>query len=152
MEVITNNYQKDIFPLIHQCDHCGSTLKIDSEDVKYGYLGCGYVVCGACGNKTYLGNEGISVDIDENNINFPDHYYHFSVNTGAIELSNGEIRSYIKDGVKYFQLNPDSFCYVTGSGDTKIFMLNYREDEELSITVCKDFYECEIPFSNWIGI
>ena len=35
MEVITNNYQKDIFPLIHKCECCGSTLKIDSEDVKF---------------------------------------------------------------------------------------------------------------------
>ena len=151
MEIINNNYKKNKeieirFPRHHTCENCESVLLIYKEDVKHGFLGQAYVDCPACGKKSYLDIEGLDVDVTIDNLIFPDYFYHFGTDDSH-KLSNEEIKRYIKDGIKFFRENPDNFCYMTGSGDTAVFILNYPGDENYSITVCKGYYETEIKYT-----
>ena len=150
MKVITNNRKEEMFPFQHTCENCNSLLEVESEtDIIYGYLGMPYVKCPVCGKRTCVSDDcDLSEDVTKYSVRFPDHFYHFSKDSGAVELSTEEIREYINDAIMFFREHPNYFCYTTGTGDTKIFVLNYSGNQEFEITVCKDFYETYIDFDN----
>ena len=60
MRVIENSRKKDIkvkFPIEHKCEHCGSVLEVERDDIEEGYLGQAYVICPICHQEAYLGIE-----------------------------------------------------------------------------------------------
>jgi len=134
------------YPLKHECKNCGSVLIVDENDVKWGYLGQAYVDCPVCHRKSYLEIDGLDEDITVDNLVFPDHFWYFG-DKDAKELTSDEIKECIKEAIEFFRKNPDNFCYMTGSGDTAVFVLNYPGDENYSITVCKGYYETEIAYT-----
>ena len=149
MKVLKNSSNVKVihYPIRHECECCASTLLVDEDDVKEGYLGMAYVVCPVCQKKTYLEIETLDKKVTIDNLKFPDNFY-YTGGEGSKELSIDEIRRYIKDAINFFRNNPDNFCYMTGSGDTAIFVLNYSGDENYEITLCKGYYSTEIEYED----
>ena len=106
-----------------------------------------YVICPVCQKKSYLEIEALDKKITVDNLKFPDNFYHFG-GEDCKELTNDDIRKYIKDAIKFFRENPDNFCYMTGSGDTAIFVLNCSGDENYEVTLCKGYYSTEIEYED----
>lgn len=150
MEIIYNakdmyNPNKITYPIIHKCECCGSELSVGKEDIKEGYLGMAYVDCPACHQRSYLEIEELDRFVSVDDLKFPNHFYQFS-GKDAKELTSDEIKEYIKRAIEFFRDNPDNFCYVGGTGDTEIMVLNYPGDAQYVITVCKGYYQTELDY------
>lgn len=136
-----------------KCTNCESLLEIEEDDICYGYLGMAYIRCPLCHEKTFISDydakigEELDEKINVDTIRFPDHFYHFGGDK-TVEVTNDEIRNWIKDGVEFFRKNPEAFCFNTGTGDTNVFVLNYCGDEEYNVVVAKNYYESSIPFDD----
>ena len=149
MKVIKTIKQQNInyeFPKRIECEHCGSTLEIEREDIHIGYLGEAYVQCPVCNQETCIYSDTIKETITPETIKFPDHFYHFGVQKGAVEIENGEIEIYIKKCVQTLREHPEHFVAYTGRGDTMVFVWGLPGDGEYWVVVAKGYYDGTIPF------
>ena len=85
-------------------------------------------------------DEGI--DLNKDNLQFPIHYYSFE---NGKEVNDEEINKWVKQGIEYLEEHIDEYLWFTGTGDSKVFVQKFDGDNEYSITVCKNYYEIEIP-------
>ena len=72
------------------CDGCQSELEYDESDLVMGEYGCMYVDCPICGEHNMLVDNEKSITLTVDNIEFPVHFHHVSVETGAKERCNTE--------------------------------------------------------------
>lgn len=133
------------YPKEDSCEHCGSIFEYDAEDVEYGEFGCGYTTCPCCGKKTFLDDEEIELTID--NLKYPIHFYHTSLEDGAVDVSDVEIKKYIKIGIEYLHNNKDEFAWMTEIGTMFLSIYRFNDEREFSIIVSKDYYETDIHYS-----
>ena len=51
----------------------------------------------------------------------------------------------LRQQIEYLEEHIDEYLWFTGTGDSKVFVQKFDGDNEYSITVCKNYYEVEIP-------
>jgi hypothetical protein len=128
-----------IFPFRTECEYCNTELELDESDAHIGSYGLYDYVCPCCKMKNEL-DDGINLNKD--NLQFPIHYYSFK---DGKNISDEEIDKWVKQGIKYLEEHTDEYSWSVGTGDSKVFVQKFDEDNEYSITVCKGYYEVEIP-------
>ena len=131
------------------CDSCGSELEYDESDLYIGEYGCVLVKCPVCGESVILDGNEHEITLNMNNIEFPNHFYHLSTDTGAVDACNTErIRGYIKDGIEFLRQHPDEFYWNISTGNLCMYVHRYEGDGEYCIVLTKDYYEVSIPFED----
>ena len=154
MQIINNNLNaanKDnyIEPYPRQlfCAKCGSELAYDESDLRMGAYGCVYIDCPVCKYDNMLEDNEHSIILTAKNIEFPTHFHHISVKTGAKDICNTEaIRKEFKKAIDYFRRNKEAEHWDNWSGNLFIMVDKYSEDESYEIIISKDFYNMAIPF------
>ena len=156
MKVLKNNYSTNTekenetnpFPRKLVCEGCGSELEYEKSDIEFGAYGCGYLACPLCkyNNELYEEDEGLTLTV--NNIEFPVHFYHTSLDTGAVDISNEEIKKYIQRGIDYFRKNKNEYSWCVQSGTMHLAMWRMDGEEAYDVVVSKDYYSSFIPFEN----
>ena len=154
MKVLKNNYigvtpeeiEVNPFPKGLLCDGCGSELEYEKSDIEFGAYGCGSIKCPLCeyNNELWTKDECLSLTID--NVEFPTHFHHTSIETGAVDISNEEIKKYIQKAINFFRNNKDEFSWFTETGTLHIAVWRMDGDESYEVVVSKDHYATSIPF------
>ena len=152
MKVIKNNYkntknvQKDIFPLLIECENCESEFEIEKEDIYVGALGSYHIECPCCGHEIMLDKPDPLI-ITKDNLKFPTHFFHTEKSLRNVkEVLPNEIIKEIKRGIEWFRENKDEDNWYTSYGDAFVNVYRYAGDEDYYVLVSKDFYETYIPF------
>lgn len=150
MKIIKNNYNNSKSTLtlftkqIVECEECGSQIEVEVDDLEIGQYGLKYVKCPCCGKKTFNDEFGdITLNID--NLNFPQHYSNFSIEDGAIDVSDEEINSMVKECISHFTNDENDTYRFIETGNVFIMVYRWSLDEEYQIIVCKNFHETYIP-------
>ena len=128
-----------IFPFRTECEYCNTELELDESDAHIGSYGLYDYVCPCCEMKNKL-DDGI--DLNKDNLQFPVHYYSFE---NGNEVQDEKIDKWVKKGIEYLEEHTDEYLYCTGTGNSKVFVQKLEGDNVYSITVCRDYYEVEIP-------
>ena len=159
MKILKNNYYQDEaikeevkrikpYPRVLICEQCRSELQYEESDLRMGALGCVYIDCPCCGRDNMLEENENSITLTMDNIEFPTHFFHTSVNDGAADCCNNEeIKKYIRKAIDYFRKNKDA--YIWGghiTGNLYMRVQRYVGDEDYEVTVSNDFYSVYIPF------
>ena len=154
MKILKDNYstKEEIevkkYPRIITCEHCYSELEYDDTDMHEGALGLMYIDCPLCNGETMIEDED-GVVLTKSNVEFPTHFYHTSVETGAVDcLKNGEIKEYINKGIDFFRANKEEFCWWTATGNLTLFVVKMDGEEEYWVFATGDYYETHIPFQS----
>lgn len=131
------------------CEGCQSELEYDESDLVMGEYGCMYVDCPICGEHNMLVDNEKSITLTVDNIEFPVHFHHVSVETGAKERCNTEeIRHELRRAITYFRENKEETDWHTWSGNLFVFVRRWSGDENYEVVVSKDFYNMEIDFED----
>ena len=131
------------------CENCESELEYDESDLRMGTYGCVYVDCPICGCDNMLDENEHSITLTVDNIEFPVHFHHTSLATGAKEAcTNEEVKKCIRQAIDYFRENKEEYDYYTSYGNLYINVHRYSGDEEYDVLVTNDFYETFIPFES----
>lgn len=157
MKVLKNNYKEGQIAVAHEstikpyprkleCEKCGSELEYEESDINIGVYGAAHVLCPLCGYNNMLDGDEHDITLTKDNIEFPIHFHHTSKETGAVKISNEEIKNRIRNGVNYFRTNKDEHYWFTESGDTHVSVVRYEGDKDYEVLVTKDFYSTYIPF------
>lgn len=112
-----------------ECE-CGALLQYENKDIDID----GYIICPCCGKRIKVRNK--------NEIIYPEDYYCFN----GIDISKERINSYIKDGIKDLKENKDEDYWITGTGNTMIFIFKNDENKEFDVYVCKNYYEGYVEY------
>ena len=136
MKVIKDNYHKSNDESNITCDYCGSELKFEESDVYYGEYGLGKIECPLCGRANNV--DGYEIKLTQDNVNYPEHYYHFYETEDSDLHMDERINQEVKECIDYLLTHDDEyFYYVEG----KYFVLVYRPDDVgFNVVVSKDFY------------
>lgn len=127
------------------CEHCGSELEVEDDDIQVGTYGAGYVVCPCCGEETYADELADYFPLTKDNVEFPTHYYSFN---NGVHIDDDTINKWVKECIEKFDPNDENdWCRFTESGNTMVFVFKLDEDEEYDVYVCKNYYETFIPFN-----
>lgn len=139
---ITDEYPKKLI-----CEQCESELEYEESDIYVGDLGAAYVRCPICGCENLLEGDSHEIVLTEDNVKFPDHFFHYDGNGRTVDLFDEEtIRGYIKKGIKWLRTHPDEYKWFISSGDMYLDITKCIDDEEYVVILCKDYYESYIPF------
>lgn len=133
IKVITKDYET-------VCENCNAKLKFEQEDVYYGNMGCAMITCPVCGKETDTYLEGLS--INENNVEFPLHFYHFGKD--AVDINNKEINKWVKEVLKRLKQSTYEYDFSeVGTGNTHVIGLKYM-DGSINIKVMKNYWDLNI--------
>lgn len=147
MVTIVEQNEKEHYPKIVECPHCRVKLQYYKEDVYHGFGGLPFIDCPSCNQEIDLLTEGYEEDIllTPKNIKFPQHFYHCSKSSGAVECSKQEINNTIQECIKYLDENPKNEWFYTGCGDTTVMVFrdfdNPNPMDGYLIWVIKDMYD-----------
>lgn len=154
MKVLKDNYtnnneiNKKIinpYPKTCTCWGCHSELEYEESDMRIGHLGLYFLDCPLCNYEIALDEVGI--ELTKDNIEFPTHFYHASVESGAVDLCNNEhVKKCINEAIDYFRKNKNELVWFTEMGNLYIEVYRIDENEAYEITVAKNYYSTEIPF------
>lgn len=153
MKIIRNNYNQRNYDkeiqsqlLKFECDNCGSELEVNIDEIEIGQLGLGYVTCPCCGENCYDENF-ISIELNKNVLNFPQHYFSFK---DGVNIENDTINKKVKDMITSLENSTDEndFMRFIASGNTIIFVMKYIGDKEYHVVVGKDYYETYVPMEH----
>lgn len=124
----------------YECEHCGSTIEVDPDELYEGWLGAMYFTCPVCGEESMT---DIETDLPtKDTIEFPKHFHKSSVDSGAVDISNEEIQKVIRRLANGMWNCTNEMEYnMSGTGNMVVFVENYAGDGEYKITVCKDYWE-----------
>lgn len=123
------------------CD-CGCKFECEKSDMHEGIYGDWYVECPVCGSAVYIEEVG-STKLDETNIQFPKHFYHFAECERAVNISSELIQKWVRELAKKNKTAEVGDFAFTASGNTIVAVVKF-EDEDKYI-VAKDYWELEIP-------
>lgn len=158
MKVLKDNYNKieDIrknvklvkpYPRTCICENCGSELEYVESDMRMGVWGYMHLDCPCCGYDNMLEDNENNITLTVNNVEFPTHFWHTSVDTGAKDYCNNkEIKEYIHKAIDYFRSNKDEYCWNTQFGNVYLCVYKWNGDGVYEVIVSNDFYSTEIPF------
>lgn len=150
MRILKDNYkiQEKKYPDFLICEHCLSELEYEESDIRIGALGLAYLDCPLCGYESAINDEELYITLTKDNIEFPNHFWHTSEDTGAVDVCNTDnVRKYIKEAIQYFRQNKDEYSWGGHiTGNLYIHVRRYDGDEIYEVTISNDFYETDIPF------
>lgn len=156
MKILRDNYNKteianstptDPYPRSLICENCGSELEYEKSDLRIGFLGYVHIDCPLCGNANMIEDNENNIDLTFNNIKFPNHFWHTSKETGAVDICNTEeVRDKIERAIRYFRNNKDEYEWFYSCGNLYVHVHRYEDDEVYDVTVSNDFYSTEISF------
>lgn len=154
MKVLVDNYKKDydikqemLYPRKIVCEHCGSELEYDKNDMKIGVFGCAFLNCPLCNNEIDIDEAGIDLTID--NVEFPTHFYRTSEDNGAVDCCNNEeIKKCIKKAIDYFRKNKEEFYWFTEHGNLHVDVTRWDGEECYYVHVTNNYYTTYIPFES----
>lgn len=158
MRVLKNNYENhkkenikevEIYPCSHTCESCCSELEYDKSDVIVGELGLAFLYCPCCGYNNIIEDSELTIDLTKDNISFPTHFHHCSVETGAVDICNNErVKEYINKAIDYFRKNKNEVAWFASTGNLHITVFRWNGDECYDVIVTNDYYDTYIPFEN----
>lgn len=128
------------YPKVTECE-CGAELEYDKDDIHIGALGCYHITCPICGKEIMLDEEK-GIELDENNLKFPTHYFDYK---NGNKIEDERINEWVRKCIKYLKENEDEFYTFIGSGNTMVFVFKLEDDEEYYIHVSKNGYETYLP-------
>lgn len=156
MKVLVNNYNEskevntlqDVsYPRKFVCETCNSKLEYDKSDIRIGALGCVYINCPCCGYESMIEEHEDTITLTKDNIKFPDHFFHSSKDTGAIDCCDNEnIKNAIERAINFFRKNKDEFTWSTEGGNLNVTVWKYDGDENYYVVVADNYYSTYIPF------
>ena len=158
MKVLKNNYNNyetttrkiervNPYPRKMLCECCGSELEYEKEDIRIGAFGCVYIDCPLCGCDNCLDDGENELTLTKDNVEFPTHFWHTSVETGAVEnCNNNTVKDAIHKAIDYFRQNKDAERWFTACGNLHVCVHRFEGDESYDVIVTKDYYETSIPF------
>lgn len=161
MKVLKDNYKGNRVKHIEEyvkpyprkliCENCESELEYEESDMRMGVYGCMFLDCPLCRYDNMLEDNEKNIKLTVDNIEFPVHYHHTSVETGAKDCCNNEkIRSCLREAIDYFRRHKhdeeEPYNWWTQRGNLYINVHRYSEDEEYSVIISNDFYSMEISF------
>lgn len=151
MKILVNKYDKEEqsndYPREFTCEDCGSKLEYNKSDITIGVYGAGHIRCPLCkcNNMLYDDDEGITLTKD--NIEYPTHFHHTSIENGAIDTCDNEnVRKAINDAIEFFRNNKKEYSWYTMSGNLCVFVQRFDGDEEYVVWVTDDYHSTYIPF------
>ena len=119
-------------PIITTCPHCQYTISYTEDEVeRVENDGLG-IICPHC--EELIITEHIAP------FTFPDSFYHFSADDGAVYLSDDEVQKYV-DIVKHKlqqERQVGEFAF-TATGDTMVFGFKFKDEDV--IYVSKNYWE-----------
>lgn len=122
-------------PIITTCPHCQYTISYTEDEVERVENDVLGIICPNC-------NESIVLEHVEP-FTFPDTFYHFGVDEGAVYLSDDEVQRYVDIVKNRLQQECQVGEYAfTGSGNTMVF--GFRFEDEDVIYVAKNYWEDSI--------
>lgn len=143
----TNSQLANPYPRMMYCDGCASELEYEEEDVKTGAFGCACVICPLCGESNFIDESEKVITLTKDNVEFPTHFYHTSVETGAVDLcDNKNVRDAIRKGINYFRNNKDETDWMYACGNLYVGISRFDGDENYNVIVTENYYETDIPF------
>ena len=157
MKVLVDNYKKndyiemnrriESYPRKMVCECCNSELEYEESDIKIGAFGCAYIACPLCGSTNFIDNSEKELTLNRYNVEFPTHFWHTSVENGAVEnCNNKEVKDAINRAIDYFRKNKDAENWFTACGNLHVNVTRFEGDENYDVVVTKDYYETYIPF------
>lgn len=151
-EAIDTTMQIEPYPRKITCEKCRSELEYEKSDMNMGEYGLMYVDCPLCGYRNFLDNNENSITLTVDNIEFPVHFHHTSIETGAVDCCDNEtIKKYLYKAIDYFRKNKDNESLDYGghiTGNLYINVHRYSGDEDYEVTISNDFYSTNIPFEH----
>ena len=161
MKVLKDNYKKEIniesgiqkispYPRKLICEKCQSELQYDEADLRMELMGCMFIDCPLCHYSNMLEDNEKNIVLTMNNVEFPTHFHHTSIQTGAVDCcDNSTVRHYIREAINYFRKNKEEY-YWGGhiTGNLFIQVRRYSGDEEYDVIISNDFYSTPIPFES----
>lgn len=128
IKVVARKVENNLKPMKVVCWDCCAEIEYDEEDIVDNRI-----KCPDCGASIWVGEEGKEIP------KFPDSFYHFGVNAGAVKLSEETIANYVKETVEALKEEPINSWAINGAGDTAVIGL--RSEECDTIIVCKNYWE-----------
>lgn len=152
MKILKDNYNDKAneeiinpYPKTCVCWGCESELEYEESDMRMGYLGLYYLDCPLCGYENILDDD--CVELTKDNVEFPTHFYNFSVKNGAVDTCNNEnVKKYISKAIEFLRKNKEEYVWSTNTGNLYVQVHRYDDDEVYEVIVSNDWYETEIPF------
>lgn len=162
MKILKNNYNnyneesnieetKKIKPYPRKCicENCQSELQYDKTDITIGFLGAAHIHCPLCNNNIILEDNEHNITLTKDNIKYPNHFWHTSVETGAVNRNNNEeIKKEINNAIEYFRKYKDEYHWYTESGSLNMVVYRLDDDKCYEIMVTNNFYSTSIPFED----
>lgn len=156
MKILKNNYKveevknviEQLYPRKIICESCKSELEYEKSDLRIGEYGLLFLDCPCCKHNNVLDEEGII--LTKNNVQFPTHFHHTSVETGAKDTCDNEnIKKHIHEAIDYLRRHKDedwNWTWYTAYGNLYIRVDRFNGDECYYVTVSNDYYTTDIPF------
>ena len=141
MKIVKQGNPKEIkkaTPISIACQDCGMEAELDrGEDVTR---------CPCCGSSNLVSTVPF-IDFPRKKSpseRFPDEYYHYSKEAGAIALSNRGISQLIEETIKLYRSSGHGYAF-SSTGDTFVAVFQTDEDDvnDFLVVVSKDYYECD---------
>jgi hypothetical protein len=124
-----------------ECEKCNAELEFSADDTYEGAFGMRYIQCPICGYE--LMTELDSVDLTSDNIKFPAHFYHMGNSEDSVDIPDEEIQKWVRKGLKAFEDGEAEDFWFSGTGN--VFVIILAMEDEYSIYVMKNYWECDIP-------
>ena len=157
MRVLKDNYtnsnantkktQNNPYPRKMLCEHCRSELEYEKSDLRMGFLGCYHLDCPLCGRENMIDCHEDNITLTKGNVEFPVHFWHTSVETGAANSCNNEnVRECINKAIQYFRENKNEYSWQTCYGNLYIAVYRYEGDKNYWVVVSNNYYDTYIDF------
>ena len=150
MKVLKNNFNETNnitdYPKAIVCEKCESELEYEKSDLTIGAFGAAYCKCPLCGYDNFIDDEEEAITLTIDNIEFPVHFYHTSKETGAIDITNEEIKKRIREAVIKLRNFKEEDYWGVECGNLYLLVTRCEDEESYEITVSKDHYSTYIPF------
>jgi hypothetical protein len=151
MRVLVNNYNnynnEEVCLREITCENCGSKLEYDKQDITVGVYGAPHIRCCLCEHNNMLDTNDGGITLTKDNIEYPTHFWHTSIENGAIDTCDNEnVRKAINDAIEFFRNNKKEYSWYTMSGNLCVFVQRFDGDEEYVVWVTNDYHSTYIPF------
>lgn len=112
------------------CPNCENLLSYEKEDVEFGYLGCGTIICPECGEKIFITDKRIMPPT------FPQTFFRFG---NSVKISDKDTQKMINEAVDNIKTAKVGDFYNIATGDTMVIALKYEDG--IDVIVAKDYWE-----------
>ena len=119
-------------PITTTCPHCHYTISYTEDEVERVTNDCVGIICPNCNGSI------VTEHIEP--FTFPNTFYHFGTNEGAVCLSDKQVQSYVDIVKRKLQqeLQVGEYTFA-GSGDTMVFGFKFEDEDQ--IIVAKNYWE-----------